>query len=71
MIASVTVEEHELNLGRGLSMGSVRWIEIQWEQVQYVPPEDDVYERLDEMKMQSYGEVLALALTNIMRQADY
>jgi len=67
----VTVEEHELSLGRGLSMGSVRWAEIQWEQVQYVAPEDDVYERLDEMKMQSYGEVLALALTNIMRQADY
>lgn len=67
----VNMEEHELSLGRRLNGLGAHWIRIQWEQTQVFSPEGDTFDRLDGEKMQSFGEILALALTNIMRQADY
>jgi ABC-type dipeptide/oligopeptide/nickel transport system permease subunit len=68
---SVDMEEHELSLERRLQGLGAHWIRIQWEQLTGFSPEEDVFARLEDEKMQSFGEILALALTNIMRQADY
>jgi hypothetical protein len=67
----VNIEEHELSLERRLQGLGAHWTRIQWEQPEGFSPEEDSFDRLDTEKMQSFGEILALALTNIMRQADY
>jgi peptide/nickel transport system permease protein len=68
---SVAMGEHELSNQRLLHNAGGHWVEMQWEQLEETSPDEDVIERLDDQKMQSFGEVLALTLTNIMRQTDY
>jgi len=67
----VNIEEHELSLERRVQAIGAHWVRIQWAPTPDFSPEEDSFARLDGEKMQSFGEILALALTNIMRQADY
>jgi peptide/nickel transport system permease protein len=48
----------------------IPWAYLAWAD-SYVPPDQDTIERIDEEKLQSVGEMLALALTRVVRQTTY
>ncbi len=49
---------------------SAPWVYLAWDGVA-VPPDKDTVERIDGEKLQTYGEIVALALAKVVRQSRY
>ncbi len=74
-----TAEEFELNtrvetdspeFSEDVVTRSVPWISLRWAEAS-VAPDEDVFANIEKEKLQSFGEVLSLALTKIVRETDY
>ncbi|MBT7783687.1 MAG: M28 family peptidase, partial [Anaerolineae bacterium] len=74
-----TANEFELNIrvetdtpefSKDVITRSIPWISLRWSDASVVPDED-IFANIEKEKLQSFGEVLSLALTKIVRETDY
>lgn len=60
----------ETGSGDALFDSSAPWVYLAWDNAP-LPPDQDSFDRIDAEKLRTYGELLALSLTKVVRQSRY